>query len=242
MPSLYLNSFHPLVKSRAGVSASEKFNIPPFVDGSIRREPDFEHATPVITCLCRGRMFTPRLQPGDVVAYITVKGKYLMRQRHQRMVCVLIVERLFDSHKQAAEWFKKLDLPLPNNLMVPGNKANPLSKSHRGQKQQSGCAKPICGTGGCGSGCGSIPDGTCGSTVHSNWDTGYRLRAKKYGRVVACSILYKNVQSSAPIITDEILFEVFGKIPATRNPGRLDLRLLPKLMSQLGIRIPPSSP
>lgn len=240
MASLYINSFHPLVKTPAGVYASEKYGIPPFVDGSIRREPDFEHNTPVITCLCRGKMFTPRLRPDDVVAYITVKGKYLIPERHQRLVCVLKVDQLFESHKQAAAWFHESGLPLPNNLMVAGNKSKSLSESHRGHKSRSGCTKNVCGTKKRNSACGSSSNCSNGTSLRKDWDAGYRRRAKAFGTVAACSILYCDIHSTAPVITDEILFDVFGKVPATRNPGRLDIKLLPKLMKQLGIRIPPS--
>ena len=241
MPNLYLNSYHPLVKNKAGVYASEQLNIPPFVDGSIRREPDFEHSTPVITCLCRGRMFTPRLRVGDVVAYITVKGKYLTRKRHQRLVCILKVDHLFETHKQAADWFTESGFPLPNNLMVPGNKAKTLAESHRGHKTKGRHTKFGCNSGRRSRTCGSDSSSSCGSSLRREWDASYRRRTRKWGDVAACSILFRDIHSTAPVITDQMLLKVFGKVPATRNPGKLDIKLLPKLLKQMGIRIQPSS-
>ena len=72
--NLYINTYQPLACNAAGRAASEKFGIPPFVDGSIRGEPDLEHQFPSITCLCRGRNFAPRLREGDRVVYLTKKG------------------------------------------------------------------------------------------------------------------------------------------------------------------------
>jgi hypothetical protein len=54
MTSFYVNSYAPLVSTSAGVEASRRFGIEPFVDYSIRREPDLEHEYPAITCVCRG--------------------------------------------------------------------------------------------------------------------------------------------------------------------------------------------
>ena len=238
MPSLYLNSFHPLASTRAGVSASEAHGLDPFIDGSIRREPDFEHPAPAITYLCRADRFTPRLREGDVVAYMTIKGRYREPHRHQRMVCILKVEQLFDSHQAAAAWYTNEACELPNNLMVPGNKANPLSHSHQGHRSKKESRQGTCGTRArpkCGQG------GSCNSGLHREWDAGYRQRARMHGRVASCSVLFVNTQWSAPIVTDEILRDVFGKVPATRNPGRLDISLLPSLMKKIGIHASLSS-
>jgi hypothetical protein len=42
-PRLFINSFHVLVNYPFGRESSEKYSLPPFIDGSIRREPDLEH-------------------------------------------------------------------------------------------------------------------------------------------------------------------------------------------------------
>lgn len=239
MPSLYLNSFHPLASTRVGVAASEAHGLDPFIDGSIRREPDFEHPAPAITCLCRANRFTPRLLPGDVVAYLTIKGRYRQPSRHQRMVCILKAERLFESHQEAAEWYTDQGMTLPNNLMVPGNDANPLAHSHQGHRSKKKANKGTCGN---GSGSGCKPAAGCGSGLHREWDAGYKRRARLYGRVVTCSVMFVDTQWTAPIVTNDILVDVLGKVPGTRNPGRLDITLLPRLMKRLGIDAPPSSP
>src|SRR4051794_3898321 len=103
---LFLNTFRPLVCSAYGRSASKLLKIPPYVDASIRREPDLQHKWPSISCLCRGERFAPRLRVGDHVAYLTVKGRYGDSERHRRLVAVLEVVKLFDSHGQAAAWYR----------------------------------------------------------------------------------------------------------------------------------------
>lgn len=130
----YLNSYKPLVRNKAGKRAIERFDLPPFIDGSIRREPDFQSANPSITALCRPN-FAPRLREGDRIAYITVKGRYQGHdERHWRLVGLLRVLHRFDSHKKAAEWYRSEGQPPPSNCMVSGNPPEPLKKSAKPNK------------------------------------------------------------------------------------------------------------
>ena len=76
MPVAYLVSYAPLVSSKTGREVSRLHSIPPFVDGSIRREPDLQHKYPSVSCLCRTDKFAPRLRVGDFVAYLTQKRRY----------------------------------------------------------------------------------------------------------------------------------------------------------------------
>lgn len=217
MGAFYVNSFQPLVQTAEGREASVKHGLPPFIDGSIRREPDFEHPRPAITCLCRGGNFTPRLRVGDYVVYLTVKGGFGRGSRHRRLVAILEVERILDSHPIAAEWYRAQGMLLPNNLMVPGNKANPISHSHRGNDE---CKPAATRKSGCG-----------------GWDKGYQDRASKYPRVVACRPHYIETGWDARVIADADLQAVFGKVPGTRNPGKHDLELLSRLLAHLKIDV-----
>ena len=70
-PRYFLSSYKPLVWTTFGRAAALKHGLLPFIDGSIRREPDLEHEHPSISCLCRAGKFAPRLRVGDVVGYIT---------------------------------------------------------------------------------------------------------------------------------------------------------------------------
>lgn len=80
---------------------------PSFVDASCRREPDFESEYPSISCVCHGDKFAPRLIEGDRVAFLTVKLK-LPRDRAAcyRFVAALHVMKRFESHAEAAEWYR----------------------------------------------------------------------------------------------------------------------------------------
>jgi len=69
--SHYLCTYHPLTENLAGRAAICNHGLPPFIDGSCRREPDFQARVPSISALCRGRNFAPRLWPGDCIAYIS---------------------------------------------------------------------------------------------------------------------------------------------------------------------------
>ncbi len=219
-PAFYVNSFRPLAATRAGRRASEAHGLPPFIDGSIRREPDFEHPHPVITCLCRADRFAPRLCRGDHVSYITVKGRHGSRTPQRRLVAVLVVERLFDSHADAAAWFDHQGLQLPNNLMVKGNPPNPLGHSHRRNKHRG------------------LPD----DEWQRKWDLGYHARARAHGRVVGCSVILVDTSWSAPMVSESVLESVFGRVPATRNPGRHDIHLMHRFLDQLGVDVRPSGP
>jgi hypothetical protein len=212
MPHLYLNSYAPLVITPEGLRASEAHDLPPFIDGSIRREPDLEHQHPSITCLCRAGLFAPRLAIGDVVVYMTHKHRYGPETPHRRVTAVLRVSHLLDSHAAAAEWYRVRGMPLPNNCMVEGNSAFPVEKSHQRTKQRCG---------GCVDACG--------------WDAGYKRRAALHPRFVVCERVWTDLDWSAPRVHDADLHAVFGYRPGTRNPGKQPLERLEALMTRLGI-------
>jgi hypothetical protein len=218
MPSLYLNTFAPLAMLRHGREAASKHGLPPFIDGSIRREPDFQHERPAITCLCRAGKFVPRLRVGDHVAYMTKKAVYSDRVPSRRLVAVLRVDEIVADHKALAAWYRRKRLPLPSNCMVPGNPHQPLNKSHRATVYSR---------------CG---DGECAT----KWDAQYEARARKHPVAVICTTLHLWLDWDAPVIHDSDLRNVFGRVPATENPGSLDLDLLTPLLQR--VAAPPSSP
>lgn len=123
MPPLgcaYFVGFNPLLANDLGIAAISKYAYPPFVDGSCRREPDFDHPKPIITALCRKGMFAPRLKPGDVVFYLNNIGtRKPLLEYH--LVAVLQVTRRVSSHEKAADLYRKGGFVLPNNCMVGGS-------------------------------------------------------------------------------------------------------------------------
>jgi hypothetical protein len=113
----YLASFKPLNINKYGQVAVETFGLPPYVDCSCRREPDLESRYPSISALCHFTKLAPRLHEGDSVVYITVKGKYPpLNHRHWRLVAIMKVRNRFESHEDAAAWYKAKNLVASEQL------------------------------------------------------------------------------------------------------------------------------
>lgn len=127
---IHLCSFKPMLLTKEGRHAVDQYGLPPYIDGSCRREPDFESKYPSISALCRSSNFAPHIQEGDNVVYITVKGKYqTIDQKHWRLISILKVIKRFESHKEASEWYVKQGVSIPNNCMIDGNLPYPLEKT-----------------------------------------------------------------------------------------------------------------
>src|SRR5256885_16284632 len=73
---IYLAKYNPLCRTVNESKPAHPSNVPPFVDGSCRREPDLESACPSISALCRCGLFAPNLQRGDIVVYSSFKGMH----------------------------------------------------------------------------------------------------------------------------------------------------------------------
>jgi len=211
----YLNSYKPLALTAVGRAASQRFNIPPFVDGSIRREPDLEHEYPAITCLCRADKFAPRLIEDDLVAYMTTKRRFGRSSAHRRLTAVLRVIEVVDSHADGAEWYRQRRLSLPNNCMIPGNRAKPLQRSHQ--------HSPVLACGG-ESGCGL-------------WDRRYRIRARRWGSFAICERLWAELSWDAPVIEDDDFIAAFDSVPGTRNPGALPQDEFNDFLQLMGVEL-----
>lgn len=190
--SIFLTTYQPLIHSQAGKQAAAKYGIPPFVDRSCRREPDFESVYPSITAICRGKIFAPRLSEGDIVVYLTKKDAYLSKEEVRHLVAVLQVVKRFETHEDAANWYRERNLPLPSNCMVPGNPPVEFDKTAPSRKVSSLRA----------------------------WDAKYRLRVRDNPVFLICNPLYRELHNP-PIITQEMLNLIFGKPPATRNPPKI---------------------
>ena len=161
----YLASYRPLALRHAGRLAVEQFGLPPFLDGSCRREPDFESAFPSISALCRGRLFAPRLQVGDTIIYLAVKAQYPgWKERVRRLVAVLCVEEHFATHSDAADWYRARGLPLPSNCWVPNNPPIPYELTVQDRDLKT-------------------------------WDKGYRARARRWPTFLATRPLFLDLRT-----------------------------------------------
>jgi hypothetical protein len=197
-PSIYLTTFRPLLRTAAGRAAIDRFGLPPFIDDSCRREPDFQSAFPSITALCRGRLFAPKLRVGDIVVYMTKK---LGSERW--LVAILEVSHRFETHGDAARWYESRNLPLPSNCMVPTNPPVSIEK-------------------------------TSGAEELDEWNAGYQWRADTWGTFLATRPLHLELHDP-PALADEVLRDVFGRVPGTQNPSRIAAGQLERLRDALAV-------
>jgi hypothetical protein len=213
-PRFFLVSYDPLVSSKAGREASSQHKLLPFIDGSIRREPDLELGFPSLSCLCRADKFVPRLRKGDFVAYMTNKGSFGSDEIRRRITAILQVHIIFESHAAAARWYRSHDRRLPTNCCVPRNAPKPLDQTHR----RSGVNKTL-----------------------RQWDAIYQKRAEKYRDFVACKRIWRDLSDCAPKVLDHDLVQwICFKPGETQNPRPRPVNDLKRLMRRLGIPVPPS--
>jgi hypothetical protein len=202
---IYLNSYRPLVHNRAGRTAVQKYGIPPFVDASCRREPDFEAEFPSITALCRFRHFAPRLHEKDVAVYLTVKRQYSgCSEQHWRLTALLQVIKRFENHERAAEWYRSAGLPLPSNCMVEGNAPVALDRTDRFHPSLD------------------------------SWDRLYRNKARRCSVFLACRSLFREL-NNPPVVTEAIMVRSFGYTPATRTPPTVPVEPVQRLIAEAGV-------
>jgi len=211
----FLVSYRPLCRTSAGKEAIQRYGLKPYVDGSCRREPDFEAALPTITCLCRGGLFAPRLRVGDRVAYISKQGVYSEGDAHWRLAALLEVRRLFESHVSAAAWFRQEGFSVPRNCMTGETAALPLHLTD-----------------------GEIPtnlrrhrDRLSSEQIIRLWDNAYAARARAHPTVVVCATLFLNVQTPPKILRRDWL-NWLGRVPITRNPPQIEEKLWSLLMQR----------
>lgn len=201
--AIYLAKYRPLNSTPEGRHAVARFKLPPYVDGSCRREPDFQCEFPSISALCRGELFAPNLQAGDEVVYITTKDFYGEALKHWRVVARLKILKRFDSHIEAATWYRGKVGTLPNNCMVAGNPPLPLSHTTRG------------GTN-CATGCGSI------AATLKQWNEHYQKRANTIPVFLACQTIWKQLTSPA-ILTDQAALKILRSWERVRS--RLPIKI-----------------
>ena len=201
--SIYLVKFGPLISTPEGQAASVRYNIPAYVDGSCRREPDLECQFPSISALCRAELFAPHLKVGDEVVYITIKDFYGEAFKHWRVVARLKILKRFRSHPDAAAWYRGKIGKLPSNCMVAGNPPLPLSHTSRGA---SNCAP------GCGSAAASL----------KKWNEHYQKRANAIPVFFVCKAIWKELSSPA-ILTDAVAFRILKSSERVRS--RLPIKI-----------------
>ncbi len=193
--AICLNSYRPLIITAAGREACEKHGLYPFIDGSCRREPDFESDYPSITALCRKGKFAPRLQEGNIVIYISCKDRYDLisdnpNEHHWRFIAILEVIKRFESHQEAADWYRAKGANIPHNCMIKGNGPCSLDKTS--------------------------PDPRF-KTLRE-WDLSYWERARACPVFLACDKSQYINLNDPPAMTEKTMCEIFGRKRGTQNP------------------------
>ncbi len=212
----FLVTFRPLAASPAGRAAARAHGLPPFLDGSCRREPDFESTFPSITAICRARNLAPGLQVRDRVAYLTVKGRYLDNvESGWCFVAVLRVIRRFPTHRDAASWYKSKGLSVPSSCFVEGNPPIPLEFTDR--RPPPKIRKLV------------VAERQAARTIRL-WDATYRQRVAKCPVFLVTKAEFLEL-NKPPLIVAADMLEVFGVIPATRNPLEIKCEQLARLLA-----------
>jgi len=192
-----LVTFQPICFKKKGLDAVQKFNFPPYIDGSCRREPDFENSFPSISALCRGNKFAPTLKKGDKAIYLSKKGNYNLGFKHWKLVAILEVVERFETHEAAALWYSKQNLKLPNNCMV--------ENSHHLSLEET--------------------SGFWGMDVNE-WNNYYLEKSKSYPVFLACKSIYLELHNPLTI-TEEDMELIYGRSnPSTQNPPKLSTEQL----------------
>lgn len=217
-PLAFLSKYRPLVLTERGQQAVRQQGAAPYADSSCRREPDLENKFPSITALVHGEKFAPKLQPGDIVVFITFKHTYdNFPVGHWRLSAVLKVKERFETHEAAAAWYREQGLPLPSNCMVDGNDPLPLEMTSQEYCEDGGKPQPV----------RSVDE----------WDEKYRLKAEQCGVFLACEPLYVEVKKPRAL-TDGDAATVFLKREMNqRNPPLIGRATLDGLLRICGIRI-----
>lgn len=212
-----------------GRAAIVKYSFPPFIDASCRREPDLENMCPSITALCRQGRFAPYLREGDIVVYLTVQGNYSpIKEKHHRVVAVLQIETVYNTHQQGKSEYSKLGITIPSNCMVKGNLPYDFDKTAGNFKTKKELEHFLVHN--------SPTQLTIGQRRLKHWDKNYLDKAQQWPCFIKTKALYKNVISPTPIFRTD--FErIFNKLPNTRTPNKISENQFTELCKLLEIDV-----
>lgn len=221
MGKILLNTYRPLIFTKFGSKAILKFNISPYVDGSCRREPDFQSEFPSITALCRGRACAPRLFEGDRIIYLTVKSDYNnIGEAHYRLTAILKIYKRFENHQDAANWYQKNKIQIPSNCLVNGNQPLPIEKTLGLKPMQM---KRII----------KHDEPTRNkqlSKMLKEWDDEYWDKTKRYPVFLVCKKIFIEL-NNPPILSIKDLTKIFKKVPVTRTPPEITKNEYKKILT-----------
>lgn len=223
-----LNSFHPLCETMIGLRAVEELRFPPFIDGSCRREPDFEHKFPSISALCRQGVFAPHLKEGDIVVYMTVGGIVPPYKLGHHIVAILQVEKVFPTHKDGEHGYLADGLSIPSNCMSSSHGLHKFEETmgnYKNQKEMKSYLRRDIAI-----------QKKIGAKRIVGWNERYLDKSVRWQCFVKTRKVYLNL-IDPPVITDSHFKQIFGKLPNTRTPCIVSVNELMELGKVAGLDI-----
>ncbi len=225
-----LNSYHPLCRNILGLNAINQYNLHPYLDGSCRREPDFNNERPSITALCRQGAFAPKLWPNDIVVYVSLED-HTGNSENKRLISILRVIARFETHAEAAHYYQTEDLNMPSNCLIPNNPPEDFEKT----AWNSWDAKRMKAF------LNRSPERrkVIGKRIITTWDDEYHNTASEWPVFLVCRSYFNvifNDNRNPPIITRNDFIRMIGRYPNTRNPIKITFEQLVELGALANIR------
>jgi hypothetical protein len=152
---------------------------------------------------CADDRSSPRLWPGDRVAYLSAQGR--SGDVGWCLVALLTVEQRFEFHDAAANWYAARGYDLPSNCMVPSNEPQTYDRTNRHPPAKVQAR---------------LKAETEPSQVVRRWDAFYASRARDCGVFLACRADFLELWHPRVLRRSDI-YSVFGRIPGTQNPPRV---------------------
>lgn len=224
--TIRLNSYRPLCMTSIGMRAISQYGFAPFIDGSCRREPDFENDNPSISSLCRQGIFAPHLFPNDIIVYITVKGNWMENFDHYRLVAILVVIEKKENHSHAASWYKTNNKKTPSNCMFYNNPPYQFHETAGNYNTNLENTKFL-----------NYPidkQKIIGERRIILWNNEYLKTSNKWGDFIITKPIFIEL-NNPPILKDNDMIKIFDKVPNTRNPNIITKEQFKKLAKHAGI-------
>ena len=209
--AIRLNSYRPLCINEYGRNAIMRYDLPPFIDSSCRRDPDLVIEYPSMTSFCRGANFDPTLSVGDIVVYMTRTGDYgAFSSGNRVLTAILEVVEIYDNHFDAAQWYEKHGVALPSNCIVPGNPPYEWSQTAGVNSRDFDNV--------------------------AEWDAFYQARSRRIPVFIRAEKIYC-VLYSPPVLTNAMLIDIFGRVPRTQTPPTISEHQFDKLLHAIGLEL-----
>ncbi|SFH39270.1 hypothetical protein [Pontibacter chinhatensis] len=212
MRKIRLVTYQPLCYTLLGIEAIQTKGLPPFIDASCRREPDFEGVFPSISALCRKNKLAPQLRQGDIVVYLTKPGKFqcsrpYLRQDEYKLTGILEVVDTFKDHVAAGMWFDANGYALPSNCLVAGNAPKRLFETGGDFKSQRELKAFLAME--------QEKQSRVADTRVRAWDRQYQQRAVEFPSFVVTRPVYLDLNNPISLFRAELV-SWFGNVPGTQ--------------------------